>query len=357
LVFPIIAVVFGASGLAAKILNASAGDDKLLQVIAMGVAVVPLFAVPSLLKGSMNAAGSIGTKLAGISSKANGRIGGKVKETSKLGQIAKYHTDQANLRRAQIQSGSYKGWNPIGKGLSSANRALYQRTGKYGTLATTRGYTLEDSVNAENVKNSESLINHNNLTNTEKVTIAQGGDIKKNGITFSGKNNAMRQAAIKNAVSVGTVQEVESIITSSGSMTTTQRKELTGAMVSSGITNKAVHLGAATLGDIEQGKVTSEADLDRVTIRALQGSKFSAEKLAANEPYSLDRVARVITSNKADFITPTLDPATGLYDKLSTAEVVASINSQAKRTRTDPRLSSSTNPNQKSQLATLETIV
>lgn len=105
LVFPVIAVVFGASSLVAEIINETANADPdnpnlLMQVIAMGVATVPLFLVPGLLKNSMSAAGALGNKLAGWSSKANGRIGSKVRDTSRLGEAQRGLKNRMALRRA-----------------------------------------------------------------------------------------------------------------------------------------------------------------------------------------------------------------------------------------------------------------
>ena len=78
-VFPVVGLVFGASALTSKILLEVAaggnneGDDKqMLALIAMAVAAIPLFAVPSILKGSLNAAGAIGAKLSGLSDMATG---------------------------------------------------------------------------------------------------------------------------------------------------------------------------------------------------------------------------------------------------------------------------------------------
>ncbi len=126
MVFPVIAVVFGASALVAEIINDTAipkdasgdptGDPNLLmQVIAMGVATVPLFLVPSLLKNSMSAAGSIGNKLAGWSSKANSRVGGKVRDTSRLGEAQRGIKNRMALNRAVR-----RGKNPIGRAIDNS---------------------------------------------------------------------------------------------------------------------------------------------------------------------------------------------------------------------------------------------
>jgi len=104
MVYPIISVVFGASSLAASVIytSATSGDDTnwMLQIVALGVATIPLFLVPSLLKNSMSAAGSIGGKLAGMSSKATGRVGAKVRDTSRLGEAQRGLKNKFALSRA-----------------------------------------------------------------------------------------------------------------------------------------------------------------------------------------------------------------------------------------------------------------
>ena len=107
MVFPIIALVFGASTLASNILNnvsadcksapstsvdecknqsgGEGDDEQTLKIVAAGVLAVPLFAVPVLLKGSMAAAGSVGGKIAGLQDKANSRAARSVKE-GRLGE-------------------------------------------------------------------------------------------------------------------------------------------------------------------------------------------------------------------------------------------------------------------------------
>ncbi len=74
MVYPIVGLVFGASTLASKVLSSVAADSEdssLLQIIALGVLAVPLFAVPAILKGALSATGSIGAKIAGLQDRAN----------------------------------------------------------------------------------------------------------------------------------------------------------------------------------------------------------------------------------------------------------------------------------------------
>lgn len=121
MVFPVISVVFGASTLASNILLEVAGDgDDMLKVVALGVAAVPLFAVPALLKGSLAAAGSIGQKL----SNANDRTNRYAKNKAMQGRIgeAKAAFDARRRNRAvnrRIGEGRIARW-----GKSRADRGL-----------------------------------------------------------------------------------------------------------------------------------------------------------------------------------------------------------------------------------------
>lgn len=98
MLYPIVAVVFAGSQLAANIVaNAGAESDWSMQAMAMGIATIPFFVVPSLLKGALNGLGSVGTKLSGFSGKMNARVGKESMETSRLGEAKRAH----NLRSTQ----------------------------------------------------------------------------------------------------------------------------------------------------------------------------------------------------------------------------------------------------------------
>lgn len=77
--FPVIGIIFGASFLAARIISNAGGgtadDDWVLQLTALGIMAIPLFAVPSALKGAMAATGAIGAKLGAWQDKAMGAAG------------------------------------------------------------------------------------------------------------------------------------------------------------------------------------------------------------------------------------------------------------------------------------------
>ncbi len=90
MLFPIIALVFGMSSLAAAILTAAASFDSgfesseantmFAQIIAAAVVILPLFVVPGLLKKALDGAGNIGAKMNGVGDRLGGALGKKGSE-------------------------------------------------------------------------------------------------------------------------------------------------------------------------------------------------------------------------------------------------------------------------------------
>lgn len=120
LVYPIIAVVFGASTLASNILMRIADgtrnedDSQLLAIVALGVMAIPLFAVPALLKGAMAGAGSIGARLQGMADKSQSRASAKGKarfNESAAGQYMQYRQQRKATNRALSRGGQKTGSN------------------------------------------------------------------------------------------------------------------------------------------------------------------------------------------------------------------------------------------------------
>lgn len=110
LVYPIIAVIFGASTLASNILMNIAdkenGDDQtLLKIVAVSVMAIPLFAVPAVLKGAMNGAGAVGAKLSNLQDRANRRAATEAgKEYKSRGQQLGTRMLNSNSRTARAAS-------------------------------------------------------------------------------------------------------------------------------------------------------------------------------------------------------------------------------------------------------------
>ena len=178
LVFPVIAVVFGASSLAAFIIKSTAAPgDNLTPLIAIGVAAIPLIMVPSLLKGSIAAAGAIGTVMKGWGDKSQNRVGGKIGSTSRLGQFQNYRKVEADRRRGLIQAGAYEGSNknPLNWGrnaASAANRRFNASgiSGGFGDRSAAAGREAAKKIDYEKIDALK------NQFNTESVAMGDQSD-------------------------------------------------------------------------------------------------------------------------------------------------------------------------------------
>jgi hypothetical protein len=88
MLFPIISVVYGVSSLASSVIGSAfsanvAGDSGNLfgQIVGAAVLVIPLFAVPILLKKSLDGIPAVGKFMSGLSSRANGSLRKRVGES------------------------------------------------------------------------------------------------------------------------------------------------------------------------------------------------------------------------------------------------------------------------------------
>ena len=167
LVFPIIAVVFGASNLAAHIIkNTAAQGDDLTPLLAIGVAAIPLVLVPGILKGSITAAGAIGTTMKGLADRNTKKIGSEVSSTSKLGQLNKYRKTEGERRRALMNAGVYEGSkrNPLNWGRNASSRLNHAFnkspiSGGFGDRMTASGQQIAKKLDYEKIDDLKNQLN------------------------------------------------------------------------------------------------------------------------------------------------------------------------------------------------------
>jgi hypothetical protein len=88
LVYPMIALLFGASKLASSIILSS-GASSFQQLFGLAALFIPLFATPILLKNSLNAIPAIGNIASKLQSRTNGLVGRKAKEFGNATPIAR----------------------------------------------------------------------------------------------------------------------------------------------------------------------------------------------------------------------------------------------------------------------------
>lgn len=218
MVFPIISVVFGASKMASDILLGIAADtgggdtdtQNMLYVVALGVAAVPLFAVPTLLKGSLAAAGSIGTKLSNLSDKSNRFAKNKAMQ-GRIGE-AKTAFDARRRKRSierRVGRGKLARWGESRGGVigGAANRlGTIQKAIDSGPLARRLGADRGQAA-AVSAFNKEL----NEETERQQSTMSDYGAGKLLEIARDSKSQSTerRAAALRQLTKVGGVQHMQ----------------------------------------------------------------------------------------------------------------------------------------------------
>lgn len=203
MVYPIVGAVFGVSTLASRVLSSVAADTEdssLLQVIALGVLAVPLFAVPAILKGSLSAAGSIGARVSKLADRTQGSATKRGKERlneSAAGQYMAYRGQEGQRKRALARSGKAIGSNknPLNwrRNATAAAMSRFNASGvsgSFGDRLAAGGADLEDKMWDEEVGRQKKLITvGNNMTNEAILS-----DLA------SGKGSAEYQAALGSVI-------------------------------------------------------------------------------------------------------------------------------------------------------------
>lgn len=167
MVFPIVAAVFGVSTMTSRILY-NTGQTE-LQIIALGVTVIPFFVVPTLLKGATTAIGAVGSRMQGWGNKATGRTGARAKErwgNSLPGRYGKYRSAESAKRSALIRSGQFEGeykkYDP--RRLRSLQNAAYGKfntssvSGKFGDTTAASGVGIADKQEEEEISDRMKLL-------------------------------------------------------------------------------------------------------------------------------------------------------------------------------------------------------
>lgn len=182
ILFPTIGVVFGGSSLAAKVLVLAGGNGEgstLLQITALGISAVPLFVVPSLARQTMQATGSIGGKLAGLSAAANKNA---LKKANKESAFARYRDarkrDKA-AKRAAIFSGQYKKKghllaNATSKGFGFANSRKHSP--EFMKNASRQAAADKKKLEVDKVEAAQAEIEQANIDQNSLRALANGQD-------------------------------------------------------------------------------------------------------------------------------------------------------------------------------------
>lgn len=248
MLFPVIGIVFGASSLASEIISkADSGGDFLWKVVALAVQALPLFAVPTLLKGSLSAIGSIGTKIGNV---AGGQMSSAKKGYSdRFGQskaiIGQRATNAAmrvpglnrvvtgkrrrDMKLAALQAEGDASWKGM-EARESRLQGLYEDT--KNANATTREHEVKQAKNY-----AKSVLNNDAASHAQKASAqsaldemerkeasayaytleSYGGDDSgkealKGIIKDRGRASAQRAAALEKLMKVGGPEDYEEFV-------------------------------------------------------------------------------------------------------------------------------------------------
>ena len=335
--YPIIAIVFSGSKLAANIVsNTASGDDWQLQAVALAIATVPFLVIPSLLKNALNSLGTVGAKLSSITDRTAKTAGKNAKDRSKIGDYMKFRGRQADIRRAKIRSGikPYGSLLPGGKlnplnarrialnGMATANNAFNKssKTGEFGKEQHNAANRLLNELEIKEVNAAKANIERAMLDG--KIDMADLAGLKElalgkshGGIVADKYTQAEAMRQITTRGGYGDIKGMIDAVSASGDEAAI--RSLGDVMATA--SNRPTWLQGSNLGQLQRGEgVNSEQLIDD----AINSRVYSAEKIAVGDKAELADVATRAVDVKA-----TLDPVSlqKLKDNASFAQTDSTL--------------------------------
>lgn len=217
MVFPIISVVAGVSALAARVILGVAselGSDQevMMSLVALGVATIPLFAIPILLKNSMNSVGKIGAMLSGQASRFSGKASGAVRENaayrSRINEVKTNLSRRKALRRARFRSN-----NAFTRAID--NSAIGKSLGlDYGARAAEKTVLSNIGENIELAASKFSGVDFNSMIKRDdKGDITDMSEVEE---MFNGASKTERAAMVARLIRTTSPQVYDSFVSRIG---------------------------------------------------------------------------------------------------------------------------------------------
>ena len=350
MVFPIIALVFGASTLASNIISVVAADDKsyiddngtastskdnndenMLKIIALGVLAVPLFAVPVLLKGSLAAVGSIGGKIAGLQSGAN-KMAGRGIKNGRIGE-AKNAFDRARVER--------KANNRVGSGFRGrVNRRI--DNSKFGRLiGGDRGATAAEAVREKAYNEAVSDAS----TSMRNDTVGEVADMAASGKYADGRiaTETERAAAIDKTMASGGFSQRRKVLEGLASQKNSTSRELRNRAIKGAYAKGDQNIYGTGFGDQilapasadgKQGTINGAEDLAQATVANAAAGNVQPENLV-HSPSATQYLVETAMGTGEEHAGKNYTGAATAAEKLRKAAVSANSN-QNTRAKMDP---------------------
>lgn len=194
----------------------------------------------------------------------------------------------------------------------------------------------------DNVQNQKQLIDHFNLSGTQRQSLAMGRDgefgvTDDNGHTYNFRVGAdyAREAAIEKQLGgAGNMANIEEIIEHSGSDLSKFKTTISSMVVKGRLSEKATYLGGQTIDDIAQGNIKNAADLNAAVIRTIAKGKIKPSQLATMDT---DAVKHILSAIKE----PTLNTSMlSAADQVTLIDQIRNLSASANQALTEPQIKS-----------------
>lgn len=292
LLFPIIALLFGASTLAAVILRDSFAsivpDNQNVnwfgQIMAAGIQVLPLFATPLVLKGALNAVpvlGNLASKLAGRANAGFGKAGAEGFKNSRFGKYRQFRKTEGENRRTLIQSGAYQGrggrLNPR-NWASGLNKQVNEASGKFGSRLAASGIALADENLEKDIKAAAIRLNSQGKSRPEVRALAKDLSI----------DPAMRRAAVNKVVETNDIAGINELLEASHGWSQQERIHFADKLATA--SNRPAYIGQGDLATM-RGATMAQVSVSELVKKAVRSNAYSAAKIATGDGDELTFVA------------------------------------------------------------------
>lgn len=310
MLFPIIAVVVGASGLASEILSGvsqtvDTNGRWFGQIAAALVGVLPLFVIPGMLKKSMDGVGSIGKMINGVGDKWGKNAASKYTNS----EFEKYRKQKKGIDTALTKAGSYTGKNPFRRGLSSINsglnrsKVLNKINRGYGNAQAANGIKLAEAQTESEITAASSQLKFARLDKFQIRDLAQGKSINyidangNNAIMDSKSNNNLKLAAIRNVVSTNDVKGMSDLwddsINWKGPEGQKQRLLFSDSLQAS--SNRPNYFTQGAIAKMRAGTIGNMTS--DVVVDAIKNNRYSPSKIASADKDELHVVATIANTD------------------------------------------------------------
>lgn len=345
LLFPIISLIFRASVLASGILTSTFASSSTIdgvdgnivgQIMGAAILVIPLFAVPIVLKKSLDGIPVLGQMANRLSGRANANVSKKARESygeSRFAAGRNFRKANRATNRALARGGKYEGNNPFLQARSAISGSLNRRSGEFGEKLTAQAIGLANKEDAESITlaeqkiRRESLANPNAARKTLDAALRSGDKVAARAaqnVLFSQGASGMKsfyesvtEAQASGQAHSGAVDSLrENINTNHGQMVKQKAKDISTWAATGGVNGNL----AATSADAKTWQGLSQADMSTQTGASLQRAQQHLDKEVATELLknknlvgNLDddqRSALGVASKRGDAPTPAPVPET-----------------------------------------------